>query len=286
MPPTGWRALSSSVGIVAMTPATGAIPTTGALALSTTRQPTTQHPRSAQRDGSSRSSSSRRSWSVVPCCSGQHAWSTVINDRAIGAMTAVTSTTSATRSRTPPSWRSARTSANPIFLAQIRGGAVSSADGVRLTPGARGRHGCSVTRSARSRCRRLGRTLLHGVVALAVLVPAVIGGLPYVWCGPMAEAQLTCCCPSEGAHGENVRPTSITRECCVGRRVSGLDLASVRTQMAPAIDPPLVAIVPAIDELLAGLEAAAVANPARPAEDRARAGPSPPLFELHRAYLI
>lgn len=103
MPPSGRRAGGSTVGIVGTTEETGATPTMGASARSTARQPTTQHPRSAQRDGSSRSSSSRRSWSVVSCCSAQQEWSTIINDRAIGAMTAVTNTRSATRSRTPPS---------------------------------------------------------------------------------------------------------------------------------------------------------------------------------------
>lgn len=119
------------------------------------------------------------------------------------------------------------------------------------------------------------------VALLAVLVPAALGGLTYVWCAPMARALIHACCPA-ASHAS--RGPSVEAPCCEGQRVA--PLAMFNADVAP----PLWVGAALFVSLIALAVLYAVGSEAPPAWAlgralRARAGPSPPLYLLHRSLL-
>ncbi len=128
---------------------------------------------------------------------------------------------------------------------------------------------------------RLRRALVVALVALSVLIPAALGGLTYVWCAPMERALLHTCCPASSHH---TREAVIEQLCCEAQRVAPLASFS-------ADSPPDLWVAPApLVCLLALAVLFAVGSEAPPARTTmrarlARAGPSPPLYLLHRSLL-
>jgi hypothetical protein len=129
--------------------------------------------------------------------------------------------------------------------------------------------------------------VLAGLACL-LLLASVLGGLPYVWCVPMARAQLSCCCQghrvvtAEHAPGEGDHP-AFEAACCEGRRLGRMPTSPAALYhdvwIAPAV---LVAVLPL--ELLFPLDGAPLDRHAFVRAQRPRAGPEPPLFVLHRVY--
>jgi hypothetical protein len=120
------------------------------------------------------------------------------------------------------------------------------------------------------------RTWIACVLLITVLIPSLFGGLTYVWCAPMERAMLRSCCPSSHA-----REHVVEQPCCESQRVNALAAFSLDVAPTPWIAPlPFVALL-----ALAWLFGAGLAP--KPAyalayARRARAGPAPPLFLLHR----
>ncbi len=116
------------------------------------------------------------------------------------------------------------------------------------------------------------------MVVLAVLVPAAVGGLSFVWCAPMARALLHTCCPASAQdHG-----AVLEAPCCEGQRVATLASFRLDAPPAPWVPPPMLVALIALAVLYAA-GAVAPGIPWRRRATRARAGPSPPLFLLHRS---
>lgn len=128
---------------------------------------------------------------------------------------------------------------------------------------------------------RVRRALVVAMVALSVLIPAVFGGLTYVWCAPMERALLHTCCPASSHHG---REASVEQLCCEAQRVA--PLASFSMDAAPDL---WVAPAPLVCLLALAVLFAVGSDPPPPwtrmRARLARAGPAPPLYLLHRALL-
>lgn len=129
------------------------------------------------------------------------------------------------------------------------------------------------------------------LVTLTLLVPALAGGTPYVWCVGMHRAQMSCCC--HGRHqtsvdSEHEHPASdvdsMSAACCVGQRLESVPAthaavdASVAVDAAPAISwLTLAALLP--------IEAEPTGSERRRYDGEARAGPEPSIYAIHCAYL-
>jgi hypothetical protein len=133
-----------------------------------------------------------------------------------------------------------------------------------------------------------------GLLAGLMVLASTFGGMPYLWCVPMARARLACCCParSPAVHAESAahaqapsaRAAVVARSCCEGRRVAALPATNVALHADVSVPPPgLVALLPLA--LLLAVDGAPTDQHLRAYGRQARAGPEPPLFELHRRYL-
>jgi hypothetical protein len=144
-------------------------------------------------------------------------------------------------------------------------------------------------RSLRS-AQTLSRRLAVFALALAVLVASAAGGVRFQWCTMAARAQLHCCCPPPaGPVAAQRRATTAAvsaASCCEGRSVESLPPATARADSPDRVAAaPLVAILP----IVLWLAHAHPGHDEPPAIARAnlpRAGPEPPLYDLHRRYLI
>lgn len=117
------------------------------------------------------------------------------------------------------------------------------------------------------RARRALRALTAVLTAGALLSLGVVGGLSYLWCAPMGEARLHCCCPEDDAHEAG---TTVRRECCEPRVVAELP--------AGAADPsPTPPVLPAAPDLVWQLRAA------DPFVVVARLAPPPPIARARAA---
>ncbi len=148
-----------------------------------------------------------------------------------------------------------------------------------------------VRRWLRRQAPWLPRRLLVLFVMLTVLVPALAGGTPYVWCVGLKRAQMSCCCHGRAAaadadHDHTPRDVdAIANTCCVGLRVASIPPSDVPVHAVPVIAPPtslfawltLAALYPTIE--------APDALAQRHYEREARAGPEPPLYALDCVYL-
>lgn len=112
-----------------------------------------------------------------------------------------------------------------------------------------------------------------------MLIPAALGGLTYVWCAPMARALMHTCCPA-ASHASHA--PSVEVPCCEGQRVA--PLAMFNADVAPPLWVGAALFVQASSPsrcVRRRLEPPPWALGAL----RARAGPSPPLYLLHRSLL-
>ena len=134
---------------------------------------------------------------------------------------------------------------------------------------------------------RLLRRLASVVALLAMVVPTLLGGLPFVWCAPMERAQLECCCPDDHVEAaSDAPPVSVSEaHCCEGRRVQSLPTSLPTLHVDAAVEPP---------RLVAAVSPPAPTTASRVPEDVAtrrrahppRAGPQPSLYARHCRYLI
>lgn len=121
---------------------------------------------------------------------------------------------------------------------------------------------------------------------IAIVLPTLLGGLPFVWCVPLARVQLTCCCHAAHAEvrRESAHAPAVDAACCEGRRVDAMPTSLAAMDLDVAV-PPSVWVVaqglPALPcERGAPIEPWEHLHPHPP-----RAGPGPPLFALHCRYL-
>ena len=128
-------------------------------------------------------------------------------------------------------------------------------------------------------------------LVLAMLVPAMAGGAPFVWCDGMRRAQLECCChgADDGAF-EKREPKrdgqdAIETSCCVGRRVATAATNTGATAPDATIAPAAVVGWLTLDALIATVDVPGEAR-VRRREHAARAGPEPPTYALVCSYLI
>jgi hypothetical protein len=63
------------------------------------------------------------------------------------------------------------------------------------------------------------RLMIAALTAASVLALGAVGGRAYLWCGPMEEARLHCCCPVDEDLEDVAR---IARACCEPRRLGVL----------------------------------------------------------------
>lgn len=116
--------------------------------------------------------------------------------------------------------------------------------------------------------------------AFAVLfaVAATAQGWSYLWCAPMQQARMSCCCPTSHDHD------AIRGVCCDQRTIPALERVDLTSSPPAAADAPLVAILPR--SLLYP-----AATPVRTSVDRwidgaARAGPGRRVHAAHSVYLL
>jgi hypothetical protein len=143
-------------------------------------------------------------------------------------------------------------------------------------------------RALRRTTRLLPRRVFVLLVTLSLLVPAVAGGTPYVWCAQMNRAQLDCCChaadgASEKHEAKRDGQDVIEASCCVGRRVAGVPTTpGALLASSPVAPAPMVAWL-TLEELFVRDDSfTVIAN--RHAVIEARAGPEPPIYALDCTY--
>lgn len=122
------------------------------------------------------------------------------------------------------------------------------------------------------------RGLAAVVTAVAMLTLGVFGGMTYLWCAPMQEARLHCCCPEEEG---DATQEMVRRECCEARVVANLPAgAAADPSPTPLVAPPALDLtwLAALDVLLPADDGVAVRG-----RERARAGPR---LRLHRRYSV
>ncbi len=139
--------------------------------------------------------------------------------------------------------------------------------------------------------RVLRISLVLRVVALATAASALalgaVGGRSYLWCEPMHEARLHCCCPlpDEDLADQDLLSTA----CCEPRTVADLPYGTDALAQAPIIPAPppalpLVAMgeLPEPDEGWLAAPSRRIGLPSQPA----RAGPGSRLHARCSVYLL
>jgi hypothetical protein len=129
---------------------------------------------------------------------------------------------------------------------------------------------------------RLGSTSLRapsGALAVVLSVAASTAGWSFVWCAPMSEARLHCCCPSAPSGHD-----AVSRECCDDRSVPGLPGAELFESAPPAVLPAALAGVLPLDVWLGAW--ARIDGALTETDVEARAGPDQRLHAAHSVYLI
>ncbi|AKF08796.1 hypothetical protein [Sandaracinus amylolyticus] len=106
-----------------------------------------------------------------------------------------------------------------------------------------------------------------GVLAVVLAAAAGTAGWSFVWCAPMSQAQLHCCCP-DAPRGHD----SISRDCCDERSMPGVPRVDAHDDATPrTIAAPLIGVLP----LWAWLGAERIEESSlRGLDVEARAGPS------------
>lgn len=144
-----------------------------------------------------------------------------------------------------------------------------------------------VRRSAR---RRLTLPALAGAAAsralagaLAIVLAAAAGtaGWSYVWCAPMSEARVHCCCPSPSARSQGSEDV-VSRECCDDRSVPSLPTVDAIDAAPKLVAAPLAGLLPLWAWLGALDEGSGEVAP----ETSARAGPDQRTHASVSVYLI
>jgi hypothetical protein len=133
----------------------------------------------------------------------------------------------------------------------------------------------------------LTRLTIAALTAASVLALGAVGGRAYLWCAPMEQARLHCCCPVDEDLEDVAR---IARACCepralgelpdgTGPRVAGVDLV-----LAPPTEPRASWTAPALAELRLTLAVV----PPRPREIRPppRDGPGARVHARCSVYLL
>lgn len=133
------------------------------------------------------------------------------------------------------------------------------------------------------------RTLLAFALLVAVLLPAALGGLSFVWCAPLRQVHRTCCCRAaqaaleqEAANGHRAA-SSVGAACCEGHRVDSLPPSHGAFEPGAWVPPPPLVRLPPPE--LPRDRLASIDPCAHPRAHPTRAGPAEPLFALHCRYL-
>ena len=122
---------------------------------------------------------------------------------------------------------------------------------------------------------------IAGGLALALMLASAASGLRYLWCAPMARAQLTSCCDQHDDRPAAERETPLLAPvCCTAERMATLAQANV--------DDPPIALAHAPAAAATAVLPPVAPTPVRtntPLDLAARAGPAPPRFAIHCSYL-
>ncbi|UJR78636.1 Hypothetical protein I5071_6670 [Sandaracinus amylolyticus] len=107
---------------------------------------------------------------------------------------------------------------------------------------------------------------IAGVLAMVLATAAGTAGWSFVWCAPMSQAQLHCCCPSAPRTHD-----SVSRDCCDERSMPSVPRVDAHDATPRMIAAPLIGVLP----LWAWLGGERVEeSAARELDVEARAGPS------------
>jgi hypothetical protein len=127
--------------------------------------------------------------------------------------------------------------------------------------------------------RRLPARLLASVLAASLAGAAITAGWSFVFCAPMAEARMHCCCPTPSRTAD-----TIARACCDERSVPALPGAETAADGPPeTVAAPLLAVLP-LSSLLGGLPGDEARLGATLRE--ARAGPAERLHRANSVFLL
>lgn len=145
------------------------------------------------------------------------------------------------------------------------------------------------TRRQREQGRGLLRAIAIGLLTLLVTAATALGGLNYIWCVPMARAQLAPCCPNGAdAHAEHERGLdqlcAVVSDCCQAHRIASLP-STITAPPCDALVPPMPRVALLSLVLFLAMAVAAVEARAPRVRSQPRAGPEPPFFALYCAYL-
>lgn len=123
---------------------------------------------------------------------------------------------------------------------------------------------------------------------VAFVASSALAGFAFVWCIPLGQAKLACCChvatQLDGAQSlDTGAPKLAPAPCCEVRKVDALTSAETPRHALPDIAAPAVCVLPPAQALFpapAGHAAPLFAAPAPLPEGRA-----PPLIQLYKRHL-
>lgn len=124
--------------------------------------------------------------------------------------------------------------------------------------------------------------LCAALTAVATLALASVAGLGFLWCAPMAEARLHCCCPPDEVEEGDV----VERLCCERRETA--DMPSGRLANAPELIAHPAAPLPVVVTFdpRPNVTASIPRRPARRPMSRARGSPATRVHAACSVYLL
>lgn len=134
------------------------------------------------------------------------------------------------------------------------------------------------SKHVRARGRSGVRRGIAAIAAIALAAAACAQGWSYVWCAPMQEARLSCCCPT--SHDRD----AIRSACCDDRSVPALASAELSGPTSSADAAPLALVLPL--SALFGPPPVARELATRPLLAEARAGPAQRVHARHSVFLL
>lgn len=134
---------------------------------------------------------------------------------------------------------------------------------------------------SRRRLRRLTLRALSGALALVLAAAAATAGWSFVWCAPMSEARVHCCCPSPSVRAQAGHDV-VSSDCCDERSVPPLASVDALDGAPRLVAAPLLGLLPLWAWLGALGEATGEVSP----ETSARAGPGLRTHASVSVYLI
>ena len=122
------------------------------------------------------------------------------------------------------------------------------------------------------------------LTATSIFALGTVGGLSYLWCAPMGEARLHCCCPED----EDARShETVRRLCCETREMAELPSARIDHGAELAVPTaPALAVLPVLSQVREPVGRALAFGPAPRPVVRVRGSPGRRVHSDCSVYLL